>query len=205
MLCIILCMEKSVYSITKASNYLGIHPNTLRRWDRLGILKSIRTGERGDRKYLKEDLDSIIEKGRNQFKGPQLKDAPHVGVGVLLINNRDEVLLKERSESYGKGELALPGGRIAFGESPKVTAIKEVLEVLKINIIPKPFCTTFATKYLKIGQHPVTIGFYAYLDEDFSDNGNGWKFFDINNPPENIFAPSKDLIECFAKKKQYNF
>lgn len=43
-------------SIQEAADFLGVHPETLRRWDREGRLTAIKVGERGDRKYRYEDI-----------------------------------------------------------------------------------------------------------------------------------------------------
>ncbi|HIH11207.1 TPA: helix-turn-helix domain-containing protein [Candidatus Woesearchaeota archaeon] len=51
-------------TLSEASQILKVHPNTLRKWDRKGILKAVRFGERGDRRYKKEDLEKMIEKKR---------------------------------------------------------------------------------------------------------------------------------------------
>lgn len=49
-------------TLREASEILKCHPNTLRLWDKKGILKAVRMGERGDRKYKKEDILRLIEK-----------------------------------------------------------------------------------------------------------------------------------------------
>jgi len=36
-------------------------PNTLRKWDKKGILKAVRFGERGDRRYRKDNIMKLIE------------------------------------------------------------------------------------------------------------------------------------------------
>ncbi|MBI2121990.1 MAG: MerR family transcriptional regulator [Candidatus Sungbacteria bacterium] len=46
----------------KTSNLLNCHPNTLRQWDRKGILVAVRFGERKDRRYRKEDILKLISK-----------------------------------------------------------------------------------------------------------------------------------------------
>lgn len=51
-------------TLSEASQILKVHPNTLRKWDRKGILKAVRFGERGDRRYKKEDLEKMIDKKR---------------------------------------------------------------------------------------------------------------------------------------------
>jgi excisionase family DNA binding protein len=47
-------------TLSEASQILKVHPNTLRKWDRKGILKAVRFGERGDRRYKKEDINKLI-------------------------------------------------------------------------------------------------------------------------------------------------
>jgi len=49
-------------SLKEASEILKCHPNTLRQWDRKGILKAVRFGERQDRRYRKEDILKLIKK-----------------------------------------------------------------------------------------------------------------------------------------------
>ena len=49
-------------TISEASKLLSVHPNTLRQWDRKGILKAVRFGVRKDRRYKKEDILEIIHK-----------------------------------------------------------------------------------------------------------------------------------------------
>ncbi len=41
---------------------LNVHINTVRRWSNLGVLKSFRIGPRGDRRFLKEDVDKFLRK-----------------------------------------------------------------------------------------------------------------------------------------------
>ena len=40
---------------------LNVHINTVRRWSNLGVLKSFRIGPRGDRRFLKEDVDKFLK------------------------------------------------------------------------------------------------------------------------------------------------
>jgi len=39
---------------------LKCHPNTLRQWDKKGILVAVRFGERKDRRYRKEDILRLL-------------------------------------------------------------------------------------------------------------------------------------------------
>ncbi len=48
--------------LSEACKILKVHPNTLRQWDKKGILKAIRFGERGDRRYRREEIMNLLNK-----------------------------------------------------------------------------------------------------------------------------------------------
>ena len=48
--------------LSEAAELLSVHPNTLRKWDKKGILKAVRFGERKDRRYKPEDINKLINK-----------------------------------------------------------------------------------------------------------------------------------------------
>jgi len=52
----------NILTLKQACEILNCHPNTLRNWDNQGILKAIRFGKRGDRRYKKEDILKILSK-----------------------------------------------------------------------------------------------------------------------------------------------
>lgn len=41
---------------------LKVHANTLRQWDKKGILKAVRFGARRDRKYKKEEVLKLLNR-----------------------------------------------------------------------------------------------------------------------------------------------
>jgi len=48
-------------TLQQSSDVLNVHPNTLRNWDNEGVLKAVRYGKRGDRRYHKEDILNILK------------------------------------------------------------------------------------------------------------------------------------------------
>ena len=48
-------------TIRQACELLQVHPNTLRSWDKKGVLKAHRIGVRGIRRYKREDLIKFME------------------------------------------------------------------------------------------------------------------------------------------------
>lgn len=49
-------------TLKEACEILKVHPNTLRQWDKKGVLVAVRIGEKGIRKYRKEDILKFINK-----------------------------------------------------------------------------------------------------------------------------------------------
>ncbi len=52
--------NSKLLKISEAAKLLSVHPNTLRKWDKKGILVAVRFGERGDRRYRKEDIMKLV-------------------------------------------------------------------------------------------------------------------------------------------------
>lgn len=55
-------INKELLTIREVAGFLGVHQQTLRRWDVEGKLKSIRVGQFGHRKYKKSDIENILKK-----------------------------------------------------------------------------------------------------------------------------------------------
>lgn len=47
-------------TLAETAELLNVHPNTLRKWDKKGILVAVRFGERMDRRYKKEDVLKLV-------------------------------------------------------------------------------------------------------------------------------------------------
>lgn len=54
-------MEKLI-KLKEAAEILSVHPNTLRLWDKKGILKAVRIGDKKLRRYRLEDIKKFIKK-----------------------------------------------------------------------------------------------------------------------------------------------
>ena len=52
--------NNQLLKISETAEILNVHPNTLRKWDKKGVLVAIRFGERKDRRYRKEDILILV-------------------------------------------------------------------------------------------------------------------------------------------------
>ena len=55
--------SKVMLTTSDVAQLLGLHPNTVRRWNKKGILKSYCITPRGDRRFRREDVDSFLKEG----------------------------------------------------------------------------------------------------------------------------------------------
>lgn len=46
----------------EVAQILNIHINTVRRWSNQGILRAYRVGPRGDRRFIRQDIESFLTK-----------------------------------------------------------------------------------------------------------------------------------------------
>jgi len=53
---------EELLTLREAAQILKVHPNTLRLWDKKGLLVAIRIGEKRARRYKKEDIEKFINK-----------------------------------------------------------------------------------------------------------------------------------------------
>ena len=52
--------DTKLLKISEVAKLLNVHPNTLRKWDKKGILVATRFGERKDRRYEKIVIEKFI-------------------------------------------------------------------------------------------------------------------------------------------------
>lgn len=53
---------EELLTLIEASNILKVHPNTLRDWDKKGILIAVRIGIKKSLRYRKEDMEKFISR-----------------------------------------------------------------------------------------------------------------------------------------------
>ena len=52
-----------LFTIRDVTHILNVHPNTLRNWEREGLIEVVRIGRRRDRRYQKEKIKNMLSLG----------------------------------------------------------------------------------------------------------------------------------------------
>ncbi len=68
------------------------------------------------------------------MKGRAYPDYPMVGVGAVVFNKNEKVLLIQRSKDPSAGLWALPGGLVELGEELKKACAREIMEECNIKV-----------------------------------------------------------------------
>jgi ADP-ribose pyrophosphatase YjhB (NUDIX family) len=131
-----------------------------------------------------------------------------VGVSAIIIDD-NKILLGHRSKNkkdtggiVGRDTWSLPGGKQEYDETIIECAIRETKEECNLDIVdPK---IIYASDDIAPDRHFVTIttiasnysGVVKVMEPDKEDE---WKWFDINNLPDNLYPPSKQGIVYYKE------
>ena len=65
---------------------------------------------------------------------PPPHPSPVIGVGAVIWNERDEIVLIRRVQAPRRGEWSIPGGKLEWGEGVKEAALREVREETGLTV-----------------------------------------------------------------------
>ncbi|MBU0661577.1 NUDIX domain-containing protein [Patescibacteria group bacterium] len=129
---------------------------------------------------------------------------PRVGVGIMILNDKGQVLLGLRAASHGSGEWSFPGGHLEFGEKIFETAKREVKEETDLDIDTfelisvadeMRYIDSDGKHYLNIAVKGLYQGGEALVKEPHKCFE--WKWFDLDNIPKNLFEATELTIKNY--------
>jgi 8-oxo-dGTP diphosphatase len=126
------------------------------------------------------------------------KERPKVGVGVIILRD-GKILIGERTGNHGSGTFMIPGGHVEFGETFEDTARKEVEEETGLKNIQIKGLVSISNA-ISYDKHYISVGMLAESTdgEPFNaepDKSRNWQWYDIKDIPQNLFLPTKKVIE----------
>jgi len=140
-----------------------------------------------------------------------MEQRPKVGVGVMifkdnkvLLGKRNDDAQKASSDLHGEGTWTMPGGKLDFQETLINGAYREVLEETSIKINKDKLKVISVADEIVPDNHYVTVGF---LCQDFEgepktmepEEITEWKWYDLNNLPDNVFFPQRQNDKSLFK------
>lgn len=132
-----------------------------------------------------------------------------VGIGVM-IKDGNKILLGHRCDNYKDtggihepGSWTLPGGKQEYNETVLEGAAREVKEETNLDISELSFFGL--SDDIQPDKHYVTIqvianNYSGELKNLEPTKHSEWKWFDINDLPENLYSPSKKFIEAYINR-----
>ena len=131
---------------------------------------------------------------------------PRVGVGVMVLKY-GKVLLGRRKNAHGEGEYANTGGHVEPLESLLETARRETMEEAGITIKNIRFlCVSNITEYAP--KHYIDVGLIAEWKSGEPqvlepDKRESWDWYDLDDLPQPLFAPSAKYIEAYKTGRNF--
>ncbi|MCX6798300.1 MAG: NUDIX domain-containing protein [Candidatus Falkowbacteria bacterium] len=140
---------------------------------------------------------------------------PRGGVGVYIINERQELLLLLRNSVHAAGFWCPPGGHIEYGESFLQAAVKETKEESDINVSVVETIGVTGDVYPAEQKHYITVHLKAVKYDGEAklmepNKFSALKWWPLQELPANIFPAVKSFLEgnppclCGSEKK-YKF
>ena len=129
------------------------------------------------------------------------------GVVILAIDDENNVIVEEQyRNTFKRGIVGLPAGKRDGAEDLLDTAKRELEE--ETSLIAKDLKLICVSDDMTDTAHYVTAGFLVNCYEGEikamePETILEWKWFDIDNLPENMYKPSKVVIEKYLNNIIY--
>ncbi len=126
---------------------------------------------------------------------------PRVGVGVLVFNAHNQILLGQRLGSHGNLSWQPPGGHLEFNESLENCVIREAKEEVNIAIEDIEFIGMTNDFFDDSDKHYISIFMQARLAPNQQvkncepHKAKNWQWFALNQLPSPLFLPLGKLID----------
>jgi 8-oxo-dGTP diphosphatase len=131
--------------------------------------------------------------------------APRVGVGVLLVDRHQRVLLTLRTLAPEAGCWSIVGGKLDFLESLEQCAIREAQEEVGIHIAIQSLLCVTEHRLPSEHQHWISPAFLAQIlagrpCNREPDKTRELRWFAIDDLPANLTITARNAIEAYKRR-----
>lgn len=130
-----------------------------------------------------------------------------VGVGTLIFNSKQQILLGLRKSAHGKNTWCPPGGHLEYGEEIEEAAAREIAEEtgLAVNLLNLQIAGITNDIFVDSGKHYVTVmmktsQFSGTPEIKEPDKFEKWQWFELSALPGNLFLPVKNFLQKYDIK-----
>lgn len=127
-----------------------------------------------------------------------------------FIKKDNQILLGLRKNCFGAGTWGLPGGHLEFRERLAEGLNRELQEEIGVGFREQDFQLACVTDGIDSdgGRHHVHVSFEVnYGGEEIAlkepDRCEEWKFFPVDDLPENLFPPHSKIVNKYLQSKRY--
>jgi len=125
---------------------------------------------------------------------------PQVGLGVYILNDKNELLLFRRKGTHGAGTWCAPGGHLEFGESFEECAKREAKEEADLDVDDLEVAGVTNDIFEEEGKHYITIAMraksYAGVPKVMEPQKcDALRWFPLNHLPTPLFTPCQNYFD----------
>jgi len=127
---------------------------------------------------------------------------PKLTVDGIIIKEQKILLVKRRNEPF-KGQWALPGGYVEYGEKVENAIVREITEETSLKVKIKHLVGVYSDPNRDPRGHSVTIVFSIEILSGVlksGDDASDAKFFNLDNLP-NLSFDHNQIINDFLRRK----
>ncbi|MDT0121552.1 NUDIX domain-containing protein [Paenibacillus sp. RRE4] len=95
---------------------------------------------------------------------------PRIGVGAVILNERNEVLLVWRNRAPEQHTWSIPGGTVDAYETLRIAVEREIKKEVHLDIVIESLLGTAETIYPKHQEHSITLLYATRVIEGVARN-----------------------------------